>query len=93
MLSACFFKSLSFKTEPEDFIVRAFFPLSAKAYDLKSLLVIALVYIAVSVATGFVLGLIGWIPLIGRLLGIVSQLVDLYCLAGIVVAVMIYFKI
>lgn len=73
--------------------MRAFFPLSAKAYDLKSLLIIALVYIAASVATGFVLGLVGWIPLVGKLFIIISQLIDLYCLAGIVVAAMIYFKI
>ncbi len=73
--------------------MRAFFPLSARAYDLKSLLVAILIYIAVSAATGFALGLLSWIPLLGRLLSIASQLIDLYCLAGIVVAVMIYFKI
>lgn len=73
--------------------MRAFFPLSAKAYDLKTLIIISLVYIAASVATGAVLGLLRWIPLLGTVLAIVSQLIDLYCLAGIVVAIMIYFKI
>lgn len=73
--------------------MRAFFPLSAKAYGLKSLLVVILIYIAASVATGIVLGLFGWIPLLGKVLGIASQLIDLYCLAGIVVAIMVYFKI
>ena len=73
--------------------MRAFFPLSAKAYDLKTLLIISLIYIGASVATGFVLGLISWIPLLGTIFSIVSQLIDLYCLAGIVVAIMIYFKI
>lgn len=73
--------------------MRAFFPLSAKAYDLKTLLIISLIYIAASVATGVVLGLLSWIPLLGTVFTIVSQLIDLYCLAGIVVAIMIYFKI
>lgn len=73
--------------------MREFFPLSAKTYDLKSLLIVVLIYIVVSVATGIVLGLLSWIPLLGKIIGIASQLIDLYCLAGIVVAIMIYFKI
>lgn len=73
--------------------MRAFFPLSTKANDLKSLLIVILIYIAVSVAAGVVLGLLGWIPLVGKILGIASQLIDLYCLAGIVVTIILYFKI
>ncbi|WMJ84755.1 hypothetical protein ACS3UN_05535 [Oscillospiraceae bacterium LTW-04] len=73
--------------------MREFFPLSAKAYDLKTFLIVILIYIAVSAVTGIVLGLFSWIPLLGKVLGIVSQLIDLYCLAGIVVAIIIYFKI
>ncbi|KAF5029660.1 hypothetical protein DSECCO2_646270 [anaerobic digester metagenome] len=73
--------------------MKAFFPLSAKAYDLKSLLIVILLYIAASVAAGIVLGLLSWVPLVGKILSIVSQLIDFYCLAGIVVAFMIYFKI
>ncbi len=73
--------------------MREFFPLSAKAYDLKSLLIVILIYIGASVAAGIVLGFLSWIPLLGRIIGIVSQLIDLYCLAGIVVAVLIHFKI
>lgn len=73
--------------------MRAFFPLSAKAHDLKTLLIIVVIYIAASVATGIVLGLLSWLPLLGTVFGIASQLIDLYCLAGIVVAIIIYFKI
>ncbi len=73
--------------------MRAFFPLSAKAYDIKSLLIVALIYIAISVISGFALGLISWIPLVGKIFSIVSQLIDFYCLSGIVVAAIICFKI
>lgn len=73
--------------------MRAFFPLSAKAYDVKSLLIIALVYIAISVVAGFLLNLLSWLPLVGFILRIVSRLIDFYCLAGIIVAAIICFKL
>ena len=73
--------------------MRAFFPLSAKAYDVKSLLIIALIYIAISVVTGFLFGLVNWLPLVGFIFRIVSRLIDFYCLSGIVVAAIICFRL
>ena len=96
MLSACFLNKHILrcaKLNRGDFIVRSFFPLSAKACDIKSLLIVILIYIVASVASGIVLGLLSWVPLVGIVFDMASQLIGYYCLAGIVVAFMIYFKI
>lgn len=72
--------------------MKDFFPLSARSLDLKSLLITIIIYIGTSIASGFVFSLVTWIPLFGKIFSFASQLVDLYCLAGIVVSIMIYFK-
>lgn len=73
--------------------MREFFPLSAAAVTLKSFIFTVIVYIAASALSGFLLGLLTFLPLIGSAISFVSQLIDLYCLAGIVVSVMIFFKV
>lgn len=73
--------------------MREFFPLSAKALDLKSLIIVILIYIAASVLSGIVFNLFMGILILGKVASIISQLIDLYCLAGIVVAIMLYFRI
>lgn len=73
--------------------MRVFFPLSAKATDLKSLLITCALYIIASMLVGFVLNFLTWIPVLGFIIRLISQLFDYYCLAGIVVAVLIYFKV
>lgn len=73
--------------------MRDLFPVSANVFDLKSLLVSILIYIVASMVAGFVFSLVTWLPLVGRIMRFASQLIDLYCLAGIVVAIMIYFKL
>ena len=73
--------------------MKDFFPLSAKATNVKSLVISILTYIVISIVIGFVLGFFTGIPLIGTLIKLVSAAVDLYCLGGIVVAIMIYAKV
>ena len=73
--------------------LRELFPLSAKVKDIKSLIISILLYIALSVITGFVLGLLTGLPLIGTAIGFVSRLIDLYCLGGMVVSIMILAKV
>lgn len=73
--------------------MRAFFPLSAAAVTLKRFLLAVVVYIAASALSGFLLSSLTAIPLLGGAVGFISQLIDLYCLGGIVVSVMVFFKV
>lgn len=70
-----------------------FFPLSAKSTDVKGLVISILLYCVISIAIGFVFGFFTWLPLVGTLIGFVSRLADLYCLAGIVVSIMVFAKV
>ena len=65
-----------------------FFPLSAKATNIKGLLISVAIYFALSIVSGFILHFFIGLPVIGVAVGFVSQLIDLYCWGGIVVSIM-----
>lgn len=75
-------------------MIKAYFPFSFDTKDVKTLLIKIAVYIVLELIVGLVCGLIGLIPLIGGIIGwLIGGVVGLYCLAGIVFAVLDYFKI
>ena len=74
--------------------LKKFFPLSYKYSDTVSNLIIGiLIYIVGDIVAGAVIGLLAAIPLIGWLFGIIGSLVGLYCLAGIVIQILIVTKV
>jgi len=73
--------------------LNSFFPLSAKATTGKGLAISIICYLLLSVVTGFVLGFLTRIAVIGPVISFVSQLIDLYCLGGIVVSIMKFAKV
>lgn len=68
--------------------VKKFFPFSVKGTDIKSLVISIIIYIVIGFVGGLIIGLLGAIPLIGLLFRIVGWLLDIYCLVGIVLAVL-----
>ena len=82
-------------------LLKKFFPYSYGAKEVKDLVIKIIVYVVAMVIGGAMLGLVnlvvGWLPLIGGIigwvLGLVGSLVGIYCLAGIVLLVLDYFKI
>lgn len=84
-----------------DFL-KKFWPYAMKERKSGGDLAIAIIiYIVASILAGAVIALatflVGWIPVIGWLiawvLGILSSLVGLYCLAGIVFAILSFCKV
>ena len=74
--------------------LKKFFPISFKYSDTVSNLIIGiLIYIVGDIIAGAVIGLLAAIPLIGWLFGLVGSLVGLYCLAGIVIQVLVFTKV
>ena len=73
--------------------VKKLWPHALKTKDVKSLVITIIVYIVINFILGLVLGLLAAIPLLGFVFNIVSWLVSIYCLAGIVLAVLNYFKL
>ena len=75
-------------------MLKQIFPFSfAAKNDLTALIINIVVYIAVGAVVGFVLGLLGQIPFIGFLFSLIGWVVGLYCLVGIVLAVLDYMKV
>ena len=70
--------------------IKEFFPIGkqVRPRDGQSLLIAIVVYIVVGLANA----VLGRIPLIGWIIGVLSWLVGLYCLVGIILAVVEYAK-
>ncbi len=83
-------------------ILKKLFPLSFKKMsEVKELIIAIVVYLVVAILAGVAIFLatliVGWIPvvgaLVGWLLGIVGSLIDLYALVGIVLVILVYTKV
>lgn len=71
-----------------------FFPYSFKEKkDVAALVINILVHIIVGFAVGVVGALLGFIPFVDFIIGIVVGAVDLYILIGIVLSVLDYLKV
>ena len=82
--------------------LKKFFPLSFKRTDSVGNLIIGiLLYLVVGIIAGALIWLAtaiaGWIPVLGAIigwaLGVIGALVDLYVLAGIIIQLLVFFKV
>ena len=73
-------------------MLKPFFPFAfnVKEKDVTGLIVSIIIHLVVGVVLGFVLGLLTKIPVIGLVFGLVGALAGLYCLAGIVFAILMF---
>ena len=75
-------------------LLKKVFPYSFKEINSVAELVIGiLVYLVVGLIAGALIGLLAKLPIIGWIIGIAGGLVELYCLVGIVLQVLLYTKI
>ena len=74
-------------------LVKKYFPYSfSKKKTRQDLIKAILIYLVAGFVGGLVIGLLGKIPLIGFLFGIVGTVVEIYVVAGIVLTVLDYKK-
>lgn len=73
--------------------LKKLFPFSFGVKDVATLVIKILVYIVAGAVIGFVLSILGKIPVVGLLTGLVGALIEIYILAGIVIAVLDFCKI
>lgn len=71
-----------------------FFPLSASVSpgSKQRLIITVLIYLAACAVLRVLSVVLGWIPLVGWLLDLVFSLAGLYCVVGIVLAILRCFK-
>ncbi len=75
-------------------ILKKVFPISFKfANDVANLIIGIIIYVVIGAIAPVVLGILGFLPVIGWILGIVASLVGIYCLAGIIIEVLVFAKV
>lgn len=73
--------------------IKKYFPHAFKANDVKSLIIGLVVYAVIAFVAGLVLGLLGIIPIIGFVFGVIGWLVEVYCVAGVILTILAFLKI
>ncbi len=82
--------------------LKKLFPLSFKGCaEVKDLVINIVIYVATMLVAGLVFflvgSLLGWIPVVGLLIGIIMKIVgtvlEVYCIAGIVLLVLDYLEV
>ena len=74
-------------------MLKKIFPFSFKSKEVKDLVINIVIYLVASIVGGWLLGLLGGIPLLGVIFDLIGSLFGLYCLLGIVLAVLDFLKI
>lgn len=70
-----------------------YFPISARAKEgVVGLVVAILIYVVVAAIFGWVIGFLGGIAL-GKILGIIGWIFEVYCTIGVIVAILAFLKI
>ena len=74
-------------------LAKKYFPYSLKGDNLVGLIVAILIYAIINFVGGIVFGILGKLPLVGFIGSILGWALSIYCTAGAVIAIFIFFKI
>ena len=73
--------------------LKKIFPHAMQAHSLKGLIMAILIYAVVSFIGGIIHGIIGGIPLVGLVIGIIGWALGIYCTVGIIISVLVFLNI
>ena len=73
--------------------LKKLFKLSYDVTDVRSLVIAIAVYFIVSAVYGVISAILGGIPIIGWIVGIIGAVLWVYCLTGIVLAILKYLEV
>ncbi len=70
------------------------FPISyiTKRENVGSLVIPIIIYLVIGSVFGFVNLLLGWIPVVGWLVGLITGMIGLYLLIGIIICIVRFFE-
>ncbi|MBQ7345080.1 MAG: hypothetical protein IJW45_03340 [Oscillospiraceae bacterium] len=76
-------------------ILKSLFPFSfkVKEKDTNALVISIIIYVVLMVLSGVAMTLLGLIPVVNLLVGIVGWVLEVYCLTGIVLAVLNFLNV
>ena len=73
--------------------LKKIFPHAMQARSLKGLIVAIIIYAVISFVGGIIHGLIGGIPLVGLVVGIIGWALGIYCTVGIIISVFVFLNL
>lgn len=74
-------------------ILKKVFPFSFRAKELVPFIIAILIYLVIDIVCGFAIGLLSHIPIVNIFTGILGVLLGLYGLVGIVLSILVFFKV
>lgn len=75
-------------------LLKKLFPISFKYADTVANLIIGiLIYVVGGAVAGAIIGWLSLIPIVGLIFSLVGSLLGIYCLAGIVIEVLLFAKV
>ncbi len=75
-----------------DFL-KKYLPHAFKAKQTNDFIVSLIIYAAIAIVGGAIIGLLAKLPIIGLIFSIVGAIVDLYALVGIVLSILVFVKV
>ena len=75
-----------------DFL-KKYLPHAFKAKQTNDFIVSLIIYAAIAIVGGAIIGLLTKLPIIGLIFSIVGAIVDLYALVGIVLSILVFVKV
>ena len=69
-------------------VIRKYFPIKVPKQDVTSLIIAIAIYVVAGAVAGLLIGVLSGIPIVSILMWIIGLLVEIYVIAGIVLAVL-----
>ncbi len=73
--------------------LKTFFPDAFKSKDVNPLVTALIIYLIIGIVGGVVLGFLSKIPFLGIIFSLVGAVVGLYALVGIILSLLVFFKV
>lgn len=73
--------------------LKKYLPHAFKAKQTNDFIVSLIIYAAIAIVGGAIIGLLAKLPIIGLIFSIVGAIVDLYALVGIVLSILVFVKV
>lgn len=73
--------------------MKSWFPFAGSATTIQSLVIAVVFYAICLFVLGLVAGLLAGLPLLGWVVSLIYTLLRIYCIAGMVVAVLVFIKV
>ena len=74
-------------------LLKKFWPHAFKANDVAGLVITIIIYLLIDIVLGWLIGIFAGIPIVGVIFTLIGSLLGLYCLVGIVLAILDFFKV